>query len=159
MPVGLRVNIRNFADLPKAVNATMAKVQRGGTRRAMNKGLTPVLRAARANAPVDKGHLKKSLGKRVRTYRGNGIVWGGVGPRAAYRVKRHGKRTRTGRQSYIQPSKYAHLVESGTVRTRGRRFLGAAFDSKEREFTRIFGENLGRDIEREAAAAARRRAA
>jgi hypothetical protein len=74
-------------------NAVLNRIVRA----ALNTALIPVVKAAKDNVPASEtkawgkrliarrsqveARLRKSLGKRVRTYRGGAITWGGVGPR------------------------------------------------------------------------------
>lgn len=74
--------------------------------RATRLAIKPILRAARALAPVRTGALKKSLGIRVKRYTRDGIVYGVMGPRRS--------KVFTGKNGKaIKPSKYAHLAERG----------------------------------------------
>ena len=122
--------IRNLEQLP-------IRVQRKVVRQATSAALTPLNKAAKREAPKDTGTLKKSIGKKVKTYRKDGVVWGAVGPRSGFRVVVDGKAR--------DPRRYAHIVEARTG------FLRRAFDQTKKKVLDILGKKLGSGIEREAA--------
>lgn len=134
----------------------MKKVAAAGRkiiRRAVEKGATIQLQAERVECVRQRtGLLKKSLGKKVKSYP-NGVVVGVTGPRRGFRVelstdfsKREWKYAGTnskgkkvalgkidqkvkvfvlkgknkGQRKVIDPTKYAHLVEGGHQRGKGR---------------------------------------
>ena len=74
-------------------------------RPAINAALTPINRAAKRNAPKRFGILKKSIGKKVKLYSKNRVVWGAVGVRSGFKTYIAGRN--------INPRKYAHIVEFG----------------------------------------------
>lgn len=92
----------------KSLGIALSECKRGMRnrilRRAMLKGNTPHLKAARRHAPVETGQLAKSLTKIVRVYgeSGNAIAIVGIAPGSKNPV--------TGRD----PHKYLHLVHGGT---------------------------------------------
>jgi HK97 gp10 family phage protein len=79
-------------------------------RKAMNQATQPITRAVKANAPKGLGNLKRSIGRKVQTYRSRMVTVGIVGPRKGYGkdVVTHGGKTRR-----VDPVKYAHIVEKG----------------------------------------------
>jgi HK97 gp10 family phage protein len=122
-------------DLPKKV---AKKLQRGG----INEGTKLVQRAAKNSAPVRKyisrnleyngGLLKKSLYRKVKTYRNSGVIVGVVGARKGFKqvigTRVRGKNK--GSPIYADPTKYLHLVELGTSRrTKATHFLEDALKS------------------------------
>ena len=113
-------------------------------RRPLSTALTPINKAAKQNAPVLRGYLKKSIGKKVKAYPGG--VWGGVGPRTGQKftfVDENGKKH--------VPANYAHLVEYGTARTPAQPFLRPALDSQRPTALRILRMGVWKNIEKEIA--------
>jgi HK97 gp10 family phage protein len=89
-------------------------------RKAINEITKGVLRTAKGLVPKRTGQLRKSLGRKVKTYP-SGVTVGVVGPRNGFLIVKDGKR--------INPVKYAHLVELGTRHSPPKSFLRAAWDS------------------------------
>ena len=135
MPQGMRLTgdkrlMRKFARLGDAV-------QRRIVRRPTAAALTPISKAAKENAPVDKGFLKKSIGKRVKVYRGG--VWGGVGPRVGPNfifTDDEGRRR--------IPANYAHIVHKRNP------FLRRAFEAKIAVAQRIHANGIRVNLRKEA---------
>lgn len=105
---------------------------------ASRAALKPLLAAARANAPVDDGDLRRSLAiKRLRSARERPVH--AVGPRADF-VGKDGER----------PARVAHLTEfgraanaSGHGEIQGTRWFTRAFESTSAEVLRIFAATVG----------------
>ena len=53
--------------------------------------MTPLNKEAKRQAPKETGQLKRSIGKKIKTYKNDGVVWGGVGVRSGFRVVIDGK--------------------------------------------------------------------
>lgn len=117
--------------LPKKVK----KVQRS----AVSAMATPVLKQARKNAPKRTGTLRKSLGKKSRTYK-SGTVIAVVGPRNGKGVMVNGK--------WHDPAKIAHIVESRNP------FLEPAMDSRAGEAQQVYTDKLRERIQVESKKAA-----
>lgn len=73
---------------------------------AASSAMTPVLRDARKAVPEATGLLKKSLGKKTKNYKRDGVSFVLVGPRNGYKDPETGQ----------NPVNYCHLVEYGTKR-------------------------------------------
>ncbi len=113
-------------------------------RRPTSAALTPIAKAAKQNAPVGRGYLKKSLGKKVKAYRGG--VWGGVGPRVGEKftyIDENGKKH--------VPANYAHFPEYGTARMPAQPYLRPALDSQRPNALRILRTGAWKNIEKEIA--------
>ncbi len=121
--------IRKLERLTKGVTAIV--------RSATSKSLTPVNKAAKRAAPVDTGLLKKSIGKKIKTYRRSGAVVGLIGVRDGFTEISGGKKR--------NPAKYGIIIEART------RFLKSSFVSKIPEVVAILSREVGRGIERQAA--------
>lgn len=105
-------------------------------KRATNEISRAILWGARSRVPRRLGTLYKSLGRKVKVYRGSGVAVAVVGARKGYkeqvavRVKdsRPGTKypKKAGDAVYADPVKYLHLVELGTVRTKAHHALRGA---------------------------------
>lgn len=115
-------------------------------RRPLSAALSPINKAAKQNAPVGTGALKKSIGTKVKAYPGG--VWGGVGPRVGEKFTIIGE---DGKKHI--PANYAHLVEYGTARTPAKPFLRPAMDSQRPNALRILKSGVWKNIEKEIAKA------
>src|SRR5438105_3704771 len=94
-------------ELEKALKSLGERTQRKVVRAAVNVAMTPVLKAARANAPEESGLLKESLAKKVKTYVESMTVVGIVGPDTQTQGEFNGEKRK--------PANYAHLVEQGHI--------------------------------------------
>lgn len=94
----------------------LSMLKKSAATKVMRKGIAAgtkvVLSGAKARLPTKtkylgkrSGLLRKSLGRKTKTYRQNGVVVGVVGPRKGFAKVIDGKR--------VDPVKYAHLVEGG----------------------------------------------
>lgn len=90
-------------------------------RKVLNAITKPVLKTAKSLVPERTGQLRKSLGRKVRTYPGSGVTVGVVGPRFGFKIEINGKS--------INPVHYAHLQENGTKFHAPQPFLRPAWDA------------------------------
>ena len=106
MAVG-SMTVMGDKELAKALKMLgSAKVVRALSRKAIVAANAPIRKAMKAKAPKDKGNLKKSIVSKVRTYP-NGNVVGITGPRNQLFMDNEGR--------WINPSRYAHIVEYGAA--------------------------------------------
>jgi HK97 gp10 family phage protein len=100
---------------------------------AVAAAVKPIATHAKFMTPVRTGMLRRSIGWRVIAYRRSGIVVGMIGPRTGFRTTRQGRvRTALGKRykaTGINPTRYSHLVEFGTHRSRAKPFLRPAWDA------------------------------
>ena len=135
-------------------------------RRAMLAGTKAPYKQMKANAKsvADTGLLAKSIGRKVKVYRGSGVVVGVIGPQAGFRriVERPKKGSRrakfiketlgikygkgTGR-IIMDPNNYAHLVELGSRRSRAHPFMRPAWDTAKAESEAAIAATLKEGIE------------
>jgi HK97 gp10 family phage protein len=105
----VRVNMRVGEAALQQLRAKLDAIGKNAGTKAIRGGINEltktVLAEAKANVPVRTGQLRKSLGRKVKTYRESKIVVGIVGPRKGFRVIING--------AAVNPSNYAHLVEFG----------------------------------------------
>jgi len=112
-------------------------------RRPLSNALTPISKEAKRTVPKKEGFLKRSIIKKVKAYR-NGI-WGGVGPSTDKKFTRVDS---LGKKSI--PSKYAKLVEFGTMRSRAKPFLRPALDKKKSVAMQILKAGIKKNLMKEA---------
>lgn len=117
-------------------------------RRAVQAGSTPILKAARKLVRRDTKQMRKSLGRKVKTYRGSGTSVAIIGPRSGFRAvvpDKHGK------PKLREPIYYSHLEEFGTKHSSGSHFLEKALEQNKAAANNAMQSNLAGAIEREAA--------
>lgn len=116
---------------------------------ASRKALRPQLAAAKKNAPVKDGDLKRSLTIKRDSKAPKSKPTHVVGPKADYVGKDGAK-----------PVKYAHIVEFGSAdgTKAGTRFLTRAFEETADQVLKTLGDQIGPEIEKAAARKAKRRA-
>lgn len=144
--------------LRDALNSLKAVKRSAGSRilrKALSAASKPMLDTARQLVPRRTGLLRKSLGRRIKTYRSTGIVVVMIGPRTGFKRQIKGGRAARradvrGKQAYADPTHYAHLVERGTVRSRATPYLRPAFDqhktAAEATVARIVREELDKAL-------------
>lgn len=121
-PIDVRIDtaslertVRRLADLDK-------RAARKAVRAGINEVSKLVLGEARALVPRRTGQLRRSLGRKVKSYKGGAVILGIVKPRGKVKVK--GKYVAKFRKDFtgstrfpgvgtVDPVKYAHLVEYG----------------------------------------------
>lgn len=133
-------------------------LKKSGIRKAMrigvNRAASPVKASVVAHAEAVKryGFLAKAIRIRTRVYPADRYV-AVVGPSTRY-VRQKGKYTRgpkKGQPRVSRPSKYAHLVESGTKRSQAKPWLKPAHAATAGRFLDQVGREVGREIELELA--------
>lgn len=119
-----------------------ARVQKKALKKGVNAASKLLLRKAKSAVRVETGLLKRSLGRKVKTFRNTGAVVAIVGPRVGFKMEvTRGKRT-----VLSNPTKYAHLVELGTARSAAFPFLGPAFESSKAEARALIAEAVNEAI-------------
>lgn len=132
MPFKVGMRLEGTDALAARLKQVPAKLAKKHLRKAMNAVGSKVAKAAkaRAGAFARTGQLKRSIGKKVKVYP-SGTVVAVVGARLGFKVvggvRTRGKRK--GETHYVNPVKYLHLVELGTVRSRARHFLRESLDA------------------------------
>lgn len=119
MPFGIRAELSGIREVMARLEGLKPGKVRRIHRKVLNEVTKPVLKTAKSLVPRRTGQLRKSLGRKVRTYP-SGVTVGVIGPRNGFLIVKDGKR--------INPVKYAHLVELGTRHSRPQSFLRAAWD-------------------------------
>lgn len=121
MSFQIKAQLEGLPELLKSMDGLKPALKNRILRKALKKGSTIILKAARSKVPVDTGILKKSLGVKDKTYP-SGVVIALVGPRMEFsknkkgQTKRGWKRTKAqevGRAKGRDPLNYAHHIEFG----------------------------------------------
>ena len=134
-------------ELTKTLKTLGERVQRKLLRQAVNAASTPVVKAARSKAPKQSGLLKKSLGKKIKTYPAKMTVVGIIGPRTEISGEYDGKKR--------VPWRYAHLVEGGHIDEQGnviglKPFLRPAYDETQGQALQVLKNKLADGVVKEA---------
>ena len=135
--VGNKRLARKLGNLAK--NSTRNRMMR----QPLSNALTPISKAAKALVPVETKTLRKSIGKKVKTYPGG--IWGGVGPRTDTKFTFFDE---AGRKH--KASNYAHLVEFGTIHSSAKPFLRPAFRATRPRALRIYQSGIAKNLAKEA---------
>jgi HK97 gp10 family phage protein len=132
MSFTIKGKIDGLDSLFRSLDGFKAGVRTRVVRKMTEAGSLPILQAARRNAPTRTKNLKKSMGRRTKTY-SSGVVVVAIGPRVGFRtqigVRKRGKRK--GEPIYHDPAKIAHLVEyghAGPTPAPAHPFMRPAFD-------------------------------
>ena len=133
MPFKIGMRLEGTEALMARLRQVPAKLAKKHLKKAMNAVGSKVAKAAKAKAGAfaRTGQLKRSIGKKVKVYP-SGTVVAVVGARKGFRVAAEKVRSRgknKGGTHYVNPTKYLHLVELGTVRSRARHFLQESLDA------------------------------
>lgn len=104
--VSARIDDVSFRRLARKLADLDEKVARKAIRGGVNEATKIVLADAKALVPTRSKLLRRSLGRRVRIYRQSKVIVGIIGPRRGFRVQLANGR-------WVNPAKYAHLVEYG----------------------------------------------
>lgn len=137
-------DLKGFRELTAKLDQLKRSVRNRILRKAVTAAAGIVVNAAKAACPVETGQLRKSIGKRIKTYRRTGVVVGIVGPRTGF------KNATTGRN----PTKYSHLVEFGSATSAAKPFLRPAFDGNQSACLQKMAEVIEQELEQEARKAA-----
>jgi len=116
MKIGITIDKTLQRALEKKLKTLPEKVFRKHVGKSAGKAMTPVARDARSRVPKETGALRKSIGKRKRTYSRQKTVFVAVGPRAG---KEHA--------SIAHLVEFGHrMVTGGTVTRKDGRLRGSA---------------------------------
>lgn len=118
----VRVKVLGLKQLRKELLEVPEKLRRKALRSAQTRASRIIITEARSRVPVRFGLLKKSLGRKSKTYRKSGTVVSVIGPRKGFKTQR------VGGSKYDDPVRYAHLVEYGTRHSAAKPFLRPAWD-------------------------------
>ena len=145
MPPLVQMRIEGLEELRDKLLKLKRVTGRKVVRKALNEASKPILRTAKAKVPVDTGLLRKSLGRKQKSYRGGRSVVI-IGPRTGFKREV----TVAGKKQVRNPAKYSHLVEFGTRRTAAKPFLRPAFDELLHQTVAAITNTIADGIEAEA---------
>lgn len=135
MPYKVSQSITGVEGVRAALLSLPKKIGRKLERKGVNNASKLLLRAVKGQVPrrayissnltYEGGLMKKSLGRKVWVAKKSGVIVGMVGARVGYKqqigVRVRGKKK--GQPIYADPTKYLHLVNLGTVRSKRDDFL------------------------------------
>lgn len=110
---GITGTIKGLPETLAALKSLPGKLQRQILRPALSKATKPVFMHARKNAAKDSGLLRKSITRKVVTYKSGTLVVV-IGPDTKHRKEVVRKGSYSKKPQIANPAMYAHLVEFGT---------------------------------------------
>ena len=126
------IKITGIKQIEKKLSGMETKIARKVVRQALKKAAKPILAAAKRNAPVKTGALKKSL--RVRVMK--------------KKKHRYGVMVATSAKWFTGETFYAAFVEYGTKHLPARPFLRPAMDSQKTAAEKILKQEILSGIEK-----------
>lgn len=104
------VDARGFRRELARNKRALEKLGRAGAnrvvRKAVSKAIQPLAKDLKQSVPVRTKLLKRSIGRKVKSYRASGVTAGVAGPRRGFGTTIQGRRR--------DPVRYAHVVERRT---------------------------------------------
>lgn len=151
----IKGKIDGLSDVMKSLEGLKASVGRRILRKAITDATRPILKDAKSKCPRETGLLRKSLGRKTKVYRKSGVVVGIVGPRTGFKQMVTIKDRRTGKTVEVlrNPTKYAHLVEYGTLKAAAKPFLRPAWTGNKSRAAELIATRVREEIAKEAAKA------
>lgn len=132
----VRARLDGTASLKAVLNVLGPKVYRPAARKGVRQAGQIVAKAAKANVPNRTNTLRKAIGFKVKSTKGRTGYMSIIGPRKDAKGTWTGGTGKTktkfrrwkkvaGKRRYLDPAKYAHLVEGGraAVRITSKRVL------------------------------------
>lgn len=112
------IDKRALAEIQKILGSDLPnRVKKQGVKRAAQRAMVPVARAARRDAPVFNGFLKKSFAGKAKSYRNGNVTISLVGV--------NNKKDFTDSKGKKQkPSNYLHLIIKGTKQRHTKKTFG-----------------------------------
>jgi HK97 gp10 family phage protein len=157
MAFGVRARLTGLKDvLDRLAHLRKQTTRSKIARRALQMASTPILKTAKRLAPKETGLLRKSIGRRLKTYRRTGTVFVMIGPRYGFKQL---VTLASGKQHLRNPIKYAHLVELGTANAPPHPFLRPAWDAHKAQAEATIRRIVLEEITAEAAKGGGRRSA
>ena len=158
MSVKVDFHVTGVKEVDRQLKRVASIAQRKVQRKSLNKigrRMVKEVRGALGVKSTDTRTLWRSIGHKVKFYNVSATAMVLIGPRSQFRRnKKTGERTRLKAkfaQSKAMPTKYAHLVEFGTVHSRPRAFLKPALDRAAQYVTPMYAGVLRSEINKELA--------
>ena len=132
----VKVELNGLQDVLK----TLARVKKAASSKILRKAAGAaskiLVKEVKARVPVDTGLTRKSIGRRVKTYRKSGTVVALVGPRTGFADPNTGH----------DPVKTAHLAEFGTEHSAPSPFMRPAADAASGRMVAAVSETISREL-------------
>ena len=152
----MTIELKGDKELKRLLKELGEKVAKRANRQGVNAGANPILRAARKSAPVATGLLKKSLIKKVKTYKsGNAVAVIGPSREVSSVIK-----TPSGKTKKHVPANIAHLVHDGhggPHPAKGNPFLRRAFEATVQKALGIWKQKVWEVLQKEVAKRAKKK--
>ena len=118
---GIGISLTGDKELLRKLDRLGKRGYRSTVAKAASKAMTPVSKLAKrlARAGEGTGLLSKSIGKKSKWYGGTRVVI--IGPRKGFK---RAVTTKSGKSRFVNPAKYAHLVELGHSIVAGGEVVG-----------------------------------
>lgn len=162
----VKIEVSGLSDIQSALrDLGEPKAIRVALRAALRKAARPMLDAAKARVPIDKGDLKRSVkmaaakGEKVDSPEFGIVIGIDINEQPAMIVPRKTRSSRGRGGTYRDPgvAGVAPMTEFGTPSQAAEPFLRPAFDAEGEATIRRFGQVAGQEIERVAARLAKKR--
>ena len=154
----VNIELSGVRNVISALDRLAPALRKSAETAVLRAGAKPIEKAAKANASrsKDTGLLKKSIGMKIATVKGQKSAR--VGPRKGMRqeVTRTDKRTGKKYKEIADPNNYSHLVEYGTSHSAAKPFIRPAIDSAQGETLNAMAAGLDKHLTRVAARLAKR---
>lgn len=128
-------HVSGLSELKKALEQLPDKLQERATKNAMAAGARVIRNEAKRLVPVDEGDLKENI-----------VV--------SKTIKLKGRRRKLKSSVVVglanEARYYGHLIEFGKHNAAPQPFLRPAFDNTHAEATRVAGQKLGKEVEKQA---------
>lgn len=136
---GGAVVVTGVKEIDRRLKALVPKLQKKVIRQAMRKGMKLVTAAAKANAPVRTGKLRKAIKTRAGKSKKRGVI----------KVV-----TRVGEGDFQGETFYAAMVEFGTKNMPPHPFMAPAYDQTKDVAKKVAMDAIIEGVEREASSKA-----
>lgn len=153
----IAVKLNGLQDVMQRLNAVNGELRSTILRKATTAGAQVLTKEAKGRAPRETGLLRKSLGYKVRVYRGGELVLAMVGPRSGFKrsvvtLGSRGAISGTKAASKLlaaggfagtrNPVRYAHMSEFGTSRSAAKPFLRPALNAAHDRIVEIMRQTI-----------------
>lgn len=135
--------INGVAEVLSVLDGLSRKLNRKLGRAAVSAAASRVSKRAKQLARVDTNLLKKSIGTKVKMYKGAAVAV--IGPRKGFRQEVTRK---SGNVQIADPVKYAHLVELGTKLAPAYPFLKPAIEGQQAELRQAMADSIAKGLQR-----------
>lgn len=142
----MSASMRWTIDPVQSLAALSSGIRNKAMRIAINAGAAPMKAAVIANAPSDRGLLKKAIRIKVKNYRNSNSWVAVIGASTAVKKTVKIGKGRKAKRKVVQPSRYQPLVDRGTKFASGKHFMAAALNSAKAQFAQTVFRKLSEVI-------------